>query len=119
MGRVVSIQGQWNSKSVTSNPRPTRLLALAAIAGIIIGVDAIIALHFLEPGRGPVRQPLSLYVRGTYGWLWQVGLAAIGVGALALASGAAPHVSRRSGARVVAIAGISLVLVALFPTDVW
>jgi hypothetical protein len=99
--------------------RHARSLGGIGIAGVGVAVLTILALHLLEPGLGPVVQPLSFYARGTYAWLWMTGLSATAVAALALAVGAAPHASRRVTPLIVALTGVCLLVVALFPTDVW
>lgn len=83
------------------------LLAVTAIA--------VAALQLLDPGAGPLEHPLSAYALGPYAWLWVVAVLCAGLAMLLIARRAV----REPGTAFLAMAGVALILVAIFPTDPW
>lgn len=91
------------------------------LVGVGLNVGAIVALHVLDPGLSPVREYMSVYALGDYGWLARVADFALGVGTIGIALGL--RVTLTSGKRVTAswvlvlIAGLGFVVSELFATD--
>jgi hypothetical protein len=91
------------------------------LVGVGLNVGAIVALHVLDPGLNPVREYISTYALGDYGWLERVAGVALGVATIGIALGL--RVTLASGKRVttswvlVLIAGLGFVVSELFATD--
>ncbi len=96
------------------------LCALAAIAGVLISVLLVAAVHYLNPEFDPVTRAMSDYVYGRQGWLMGATLVLFGLSVMALA-GAFRHVVssafEQTGVILLALAGLCVVTAGIFPTD--
>jgi uncharacterized membrane protein YuzA (DUF378 family) len=102
--------------------RPERRgLAVASIVLSLVGVVAVVALHFLRPELAPVSHRLSEYAIGRYGGLMTAAFVLVGASLLTLA-GAIVGDDRRLWSRVVAaavgIAGVGMIVSGAYRTDV-
>ena len=99
---------------------PDRRLSLVAVFGIsCLGLTTLI-LNFLPTGYSPIKQAVSDYGVGRFGAEMAIGFFAGGVGLASLGFALAKSVSRRvekTGAVFLLVAGVSLVVVGVFPTD--
>ena len=99
-----------------NRPRAAGMTGLALLA---VSTLAMLALHRARPDLDPIRTPVSFYIRGAGAWLLTVSLMASGLGVIAIAWSLVRRVQRRLGVSLLAIGGISLVIAALFPADLW
>lgn len=94
---------------------------MATLGLVAEGVAAatFVVLHVLRQDLDPVRDPLSFYAVGEWGWLFAAGCLAMALAllALALATRRAGHPPRVTVSLVVSAA--ALVVIAAFPTDPW
>ncbi|MCO1655988.1 DUF998 domain-containing protein [Pseudonocardia humida] len=108
---------------MTSPPIPARdvaRLATAGGAGLVLFVVLVAVLHVVDPERDPIAVTISEYVLGPHGWLLPFAGLGLGLGALAVAAAAAallPAPRPRTGLGALALAGLSMLVVAAFPTD--
>ena len=97
------------------------MLASIAIAGFVYYLVAVAALHFLRPELDPVKQHISQYAIGPYGWTLTSALYALGLASVALAVGLrqslSPSGMGRAGVILLALFGVSIVVVGIFPTN--
>jgi len=61
-----------------------RWLTLLGFTGIAVFTACMIGLHMFQPELSPMDEAMSYYVHGRHGWLTSVGLAALGIGSLAI-----------------------------------
>ncbi len=105
----------------TTEPRQVTRLATIAIVGIAYFVVAVVTLHFLRPDYDPVKQHLSGYVAGPYGFLMTSAFFALALGSLVLDIGLWQGVSRTNlskvGLMLLAVFGVGVALEGIFPTD--
>jgi hypothetical protein len=95
-------------------------LAVAGGAGLALFVLLLAVLHVVDPDRDPIVLTVSEYVLGPHGWLLPFAGLSLGLGALAVAAAAAavlPAPRPRAGLALLALAGLSMLVVAAFPTD--
>lgn len=62
-----------------------RFLGTLGLVGVVTWVAAVVALHFLEPGR--VDRMVSEYAVGENGWMMMLAFFAVGIGTLGIAVG--------------------------------
>jgi hypothetical membrane protein len=98
-----------------------KIVSLLAIVGIAYFGLTILVLHFEPTGYDPVRQVVSDYAVGPFAFEMELGFFAGGIGLVALAIAIAITDAPRTfkfGVSALFIAGVSLVLVGVFPTDI-
>jgi len=97
------------------------LAAIGLFGTCYLGLTTIV-LHLLPTGYDPIRQVVSDYAVGKYGLWMDLGFFAGGIGVMALASTLYLRKDTerppKMGATLLFIAGISLFVVGIFPTDV-
>jgi hypothetical protein len=90
------------------------------LIGCAVFSSAAIALHALQPELSPLRDAVSYYVHGPYGWLTTLGLIALGIGSLAI-SIAVPASAReplsRIGTGALAVWSLGALVGGIFPAD--
>ena len=101
--------------------RSAAFLALLAIGGMVYYLSSVVAAHLLRPDVHPVSEPVSYYAVGPYGFFIGLAIFALGVGSLALTLGLhlgiAPPGRSRVGLLLLALYGVSQLVVALFSID--
>jgi hypothetical protein len=101
--------------------RSAAFLALLAIGGMVYYLSSVVAVHLLRPDVLPVSEPVSYYAVGPYGFFIGLAIFALGVGSLALTLGLhlgiAPPGRSRVGLLLLALYGVSQLVVALFSID--
>lgn len=102
--------------------RDTRLtigLASIAVLGFAYLAVTLAALHLLRTDYDPVRQFMSDYGIGEYSMLANASFAVLGVATLSLAAGLLRTVApeARIAAALLAVAGASTFIIAIFPID--
>ena len=101
--------------------RSAAFLALLAIGGNVYYLSSVVAAHLLRPDVHPVSEPVSYYAVGPYGFFIGLAIFALGVGSLALTLGLhlgiAPPGRSRVGLLLLALYGVSQLVVALFSID--
>lgn len=99
----------------------TRILSLVSLAGLSCFGLSVLFLHLAPTGYDPIRQAVSDYAVGPFGVFMAIGFFGGGVGVaalgVALLLAASPSRAFNVGTALVLVAGISLFLVGLFPTD--
>jgi len=100
-----------------------RLLTGIGLAGAAVAVAAIGALHLLSAATvDPVRRTISEYALGAHGWLFDVGVLALAVGAAAVLIGLLRTGRVRPFSPVTVLYGagvVGLVLVVAFEKTNW
>ena len=98
-----------------------RRLATAALIAVGYFVVAALVLHLLRPDVDPLRQSMSQYQLGRFGFVMVLGFLAISLAAAALAAGLRavrmPAGGSRAGTIALLLFAIVFVLVAAFPPD--
>jgi hypothetical protein len=101
--------------------RSAAFLALLAMGGMVYYLSSVVAAHLLRPDVHPVSEPVSYYAVGPYGFFIGLAIFALGVGSLALTLGLhlgiAPPGRSRVGLLLLALYGVSQLVVALFSID--
>jgi Protein of unknown function (DUF998) len=101
--------------------RSAAFLALLAIGGMVYYLSSVVAAHLLRPDVHPVSEAVSYYAVGPYGFFIGLAIFALGVGSLALTLGLhlgiAPPGRSRVGLLLLALYGVSQLVVALFSID--
>jgi hypothetical protein len=92
-----------------------RALRLTGAAGVAVFVVCVVVLHLLPTGLDPIGRTVSEYVNHPYGRLIPVAGAGAGIGGLALGA-ALVRAGNRTGL-LVALFGLAMLVVAVFPTD--
>jgi Protein of unknown function (DUF998) len=98
-----------------------RALASASIALSLVGVIAVVALHFLRPELAPMSRRLSEYAIGRYGGLMTAAFVCVGASLLTLAAaiaGAGRPLWCRVVAFAVGLAGVGMSVSGVYRTDV-
>lgn len=100
--------------------RITTLLANSSIVSAAIAGLIVVIIHLSNRDYDIISQPMSYYAVGANGYLMQVGILAFAASVLTLSPALARSVPglSRTGIAVLQIAGASLVVAAIFPTDV-
>jgi hypothetical protein len=91
-----------------------------AAAGVSWFAITVAALHLLPTGLNPVQRTISEYVNQPYGWLVPVAGLGLGAGSLALCLAlhrALPPPRPRAGVVLLAVWGMAMLVVAVFPAD--
>jgi hypothetical membrane protein len=105
---------------VDHRPRATGA-SLAAIVLVTVCFGAMVLLHMVRTDLDPVRQVMSEYANGHYGYLMTVAFYAIGLGAIVLAIRLGRAMERRPLAVIVrallALGGVGLVLAGVFEVE--
>lgn len=98
-----------------------KALALVGLAGLAYFGMTVLVLHFEPTGYNPVTQAVSDYAVGPFGYLMSAGFFLGGVGVVALGFALALRRSLRRmfrlGSFMFVVAGLALISVAFFPTD--
>ena len=98
-----------------------KILALIGVLGLAYFGLTVASMHFVETGYSPISQAVSDYAVGRFGGFMAAGFFAGGGGvtALGLSMASAKSESRmvRMGGALFVLAGIALILVGVFPTD--
>ena len=101
-------------------PSAIRPLAWLGLIGCAVFTAAIFALHGLRPELSPLRDAVSYYVHGPYGWLTTLSLIALGIGSLAITI-AIPASARerhsRIGTGALAVWSLGALIGGIFPAD--
>ena len=108
----------------TSETRGIQLntqLANGAIAGFVYFIAALVLMHLVRPDYTPIDHMISDYAVGSGGWIMTTAFVALAAGCLTLAMamlrvGPASW-SARAGTALLMVAGVGLVVTAIFPTD--
>jgi hypothetical protein len=99
-----------------------RLAGMITVGAVVYAIAALVVLHFLRPEYNPVARVISNYAVGPYGFLMTAVFFALAIGMLSSAfgiyKGGVPAAWSAGGLTLLVVAGVSGVLVALFPTDV-
>ena len=115
-------KGGMDHNPVTRQERQVTWLALIAIGGIVYFFVAVVVLHFLRPEFNPVDHAVSNYAVGPYGYLMTAAFYALALSVFALALGLARSMVLTNQARLAVlllnIAGVSMIVMAIFPGDV-
>ena len=102
----------------TPKPAASSLLASVGLFGVGVFVLATIALHFSQPRLDPMREAVSYYVHGRFGWALPVGLVALAVGSAALTIDVARGLrGGRAGVACLALWSVGVFLGGVFPAD--
>ena len=106
----------------TATAKRVAQLSMIAMVGIAYFVAAVAVLHILRPDYDPTQRVMSNYAVGPYGFLMIIAFLALAVSkfalALALYRGMTPASRSRTGIILLGIAGLGVLLAAIFPTDV-
>jgi len=106
------------------NRRLARLLAVLGIGGALTAVIGVGALHVLPETAGvdQVRRTISEYALTELGWVFNLGVAALAIGSLAILASLVLTGRARSGSWGVALGAIwsaALLVVMIFPKHNW
>ncbi|HEY8595680.1 MAG TPA: DUF998 domain-containing protein [Devosiaceae bacterium] len=97
-----------------------RLAVFSAVTSVYY-VCAGVAVHLLNPAFSPVRNYISDYAVGSYGFVYTSAYWATFLGTLALSVALfrqlRPSVAGRIGALLIAVFGVTYALTAIFPTE--
>jgi hypothetical protein len=98
-----------------------KLIPRLSVAGIVLYLVIVLALHGLSPEFSPITQFISEYGRGTYGWLASIAFFAQGLSAILLGISFWRTLSRPGlsivGLVLLLISGVLFFLFAFFPVD--
>ena len=101
--------------------RPSRAAVVAVLATAYYAVAAV-ATHFVSPQYDLVRDYISNYAVGPYGWIYGSAFLASSVGCIALAAAlwhSVPHEAlSKTGIVLLVAVGATYALVFFFPTDI-
>src|SRR5262245_24268168 len=103
-----------------SSENAIRPLSSLGMAGCLVFIAGVTALHALQPELSPLSDAVSYYVHGPYGWLVTLSLIALGIGSLAITIALArsahqPH--SRVGLVALALWSLGALLGGVFPAD--
>ncbi len=107
-----------NISSINSEGSHSRRGAVTVAVALGLVALGLIALDVVDPGVGPLEQPLSAHALGNHGLLWAATLSLAGlamIGASLLWRGR----NATAGPRLLTASGIALIAVVLFQTDPW
>jgi hypothetical membrane protein len=95
---------------------------MVAIAATVYFLAAAVATHIVSPQYDLIRDYISDYVIGPYGWIYSSAFLASGIGAFALAAALWRTVPSAAASRVgfvlLVIVGLTYLLDFWFPTDI-
>lgn len=100
---------------------PSRTLATVAIAGAVIFIVLLGALHVLRTDLQPTWHVISEYANGPHGWLMTIAFAALATSCAATVLAIWPYADGwgpRIGLILVTLAAVGLAMAALFPADI-
>jgi Protein of unknown function (DUF998) len=107
----------------TIGPGTSNRLSTLASAGmglvVVFGVCSLV-MHLVQPDLSPIDDAMSYYMNGRLGWVFGLGLVALGIGSLCIAYGL--HVmlassGQRFGSLLFALWGFGAIIGGLFPPD--
>jgi hypothetical protein len=93
-----------------------RIGCVVSLLCLAIAVGAMGALHVVQRGLDPLREPVSFYVHGHGGHLLSVALGSFGAAAVILAFAAAIPARARGS---LAVFGTGMLITAIAPSDPW
>jgi hypothetical protein len=97
-----------------------RIAGYSAMLGVAIFIATTATLHVVQPTLDPLREAVSYYVHGAWGWMLTLGLIALGVGSIGLTFGLTdPPRGRgaRTGRWLIGMWGGGVLLGGIFPAD--
>jgi hypothetical protein len=97
-------------------PRSLHAVALAAIAGPLLWLGLIVALHVIKPRLKPALRMVSEYARPPHGWIMQLAFYGMAIGCLALVVAGWLRLDH-SGLLMLAIVGLAFAGAGIFVTD--
>jgi hypothetical protein len=100
----------------TPSPRAAQFWTYAAIG---LALTAFLVLHVVEPFGEAMARPMSAYALGRHEPVWQLALVATAVAMLVPGTRSGFTARMSASATGLTLAGIGMLLVALFPTDPW
>jgi hypothetical protein len=105
----------------SAGTRPSILLATAAAGFFSYFVAILLVMHMIRPDYTVADHMISDYAVGPSGWIMTTAFVSAAIGCLALAIGmfleGPTSWSGRTGAALLAMAAVGLVVTAIFPTD--
>ncbi|MDR0344958.1 MAG: DUF998 domain-containing protein [Nocardiopsaceae bacterium] len=113
--------GAIHAPTVQRQPLAVRFLLMAGLVSPLIFVVVVLVDGATPPGYNPWHHPMSTLALGPHGWVMTIAFVVLGAGLLCFAVGLRRFLNSGRGSTwgpiLIAVVGVSLIGLAIFPTD--